>query len=192
MVDVATIANLTKETIRELTNVVGIIEKNLASYDRIKERFRRRRIAKRLIHILNILTSFRDNNLVTIMGIVERMQQSDENNRRYSALYLNEKSGKRFQYDDSVRAFFESLVEAKDVIDEYKLDILTVDYALYEELDDAISRRLDMTELLREDGRLSYKKMQVIYDSYVELVSSIDILKERVQSAARNEGTARA
>lgn len=205
MVDVAAIAALTKNTIVGLTDVVGLIEKNIASYDRVTERFRRKRLAKRFDHILRLLVDFRQNNMVTLMGIAERMQRQEDVEfnpyldepvqaksipanviRSWAKRYLDENRGRKFSHDTSLTGFFTSLLEARDVITRYKSDIISVDYSLYEEIDDAVMKRVDITEILRDNDNISPEKLQIIYNSYVELMLSIETLKDRLQSMSKD------
>ena len=55
MIGVANIVEAMKELVHELSDTVGIIEKNIASYDRIKAGFKYRRVKSRLIEILGEL-----------------------------------------------------------------------------------------------------------------------------------------
>lgn len=71
MIDLAALVKTTTDTASDLTNLVGIIEKNLASYERIRALFRRKRLLSRLSDVLKLLTRWRRNNRETLWALSE-------------------------------------------------------------------------------------------------------------------------
>jgi len=107
MIDLAAIACITRDTVRELTDIAGLIEKNIASYDRIAERFRRKRVVNRLNNILRRLTDFRVMNIVTLLEIAERLHRAGENSVAVSRdveRHLEENGDRRFRRSRPIAA----------------------------------------------------------------------------------------
>jgi hypothetical protein len=182
MLDLGSIAKMTKDVVKELTNLVGLIEKNLASYDRIAARFRRKRIAARLQEILLRLTEWRASNIETLWRLAEYAIHND-----------NVSLDRTFKYDNYANypllAFLEALLSTRDLIDEFKKDIVHVDYRLYEELQDAINGRIEILRMLLTDpgeSVPSIEKIKSAYVSYSALVESIGGLKDKLQSASQD------
>jgi len=78
------------------------------------------------------------------------------------------------------------LLHARDLIEEFKGDIVHVDYRLYEQLHEAVHGRVNVIEmLLNEDGQsISVDKLKEAYLAYVELAKSVGTLKDKLQDAA--------
>jgi hypothetical protein len=173
MISIAEIAVATKDTVKELTNLVGLIEKNLSSYDRIQNRFRRKRTAKRFSEILERLTAmppFCERLLVTIAD------------RRNSYLKEDFSSAEFAQ-------FLNALLETRDIIHEYKRDIIGVDYRLYEKLQECVDGRIEILSLLNGGTKdeIPHGTLDTAYASYLALFQAIGALKDELQTAARNQ-----
>lgn len=195
MIDLTSIISATKDIVKDLTNIVGLIEENISSYDRITVRFRRKRIVKRLIKILEILSSYRYFNAVTLWEIAERATRvaREENKGIYEDIgncrIPDLSYDSHWQFSFQLEGFLIALLETRDLIDEYKKDIIGIDYRLYEELDDAIQNRIDILTLLSDSSqqRISADKLMTAYAAYAELVNSISSLKDELEAAIKKE-----
>jgi hypothetical protein len=190
MIDIGAIVSITRDTIKELTDVVGLIEKNISSYDRIKARFRRKRIAGRLEAILLRLTYWRQMNRRTLWMLAE-IATRDEDGPSSLPADIDEDFGYHGFHSD-MRLFLEGLLATRDLIDEFKKDIVSVDYRLYEDLHDAVNGRIELVEMFMDGGKvegkyaISTEKLKRAYSSYRALVDSVSAVKDAVQSGARS------
>jgi hypothetical protein len=193
MLNVADVAKAASDLVKDLTNIVGLIEKNIASYDRIKSRFQRKRTARRLDEILFSLVEWRGRNDITMWHIADRIEPGKTIAPRGFAPTRTRPN----VWDYELNAYLDSLLKTRDLIQEFKSDIMDVDYRLYEKLDDAVSGRIDVLALLgdKANGNISTDKLRMVYASYTELVKSLDTVKRELQSAAKrkngNQGSRR-
>jgi hypothetical protein len=81
----------------------------------------------------------------------------------------------------------------RDLIDQYKGDIVSIDYKLYEDIEDALSGRIDVLQMLldHDQSGISLEKLKELHDSYCSLVAGLTQLKDDVQSASRNAARGR-
>ena len=186
--EVGTLVNMVAETAKELTNLVGLIEKNLASYDRIKARFRRKRVVGRLEAILERLTVAYEANLATLWVLADRLTGAGADPKWVTdRLEENRSIFTPGVYNGDLRRYLLILLHARDLIEEFKGDIVHVDYRLYEQLHEAVHGRVNVIEmLLNEDGQsISVDKLKEAYLAYVELAKSVGTLKDKLQDAAK-------
>jgi hypothetical protein len=178
MLDLNSITKMTKDIVTELTNLVGLIEKNIASYDRIAARFRRKRIEARLREILLRLTIWYSSNRQTLWMLGKYAMKGDD--------ISLERFDSRVEYD--LLEFLQALLSTTDLIDEFKKDIVHVDYHLYEGLQDAIDGRIKVITMLidPEESVLSIERVKTAYASYSALVESIGGLKDQLQNASQD------
>src|SRR5580704_13338279 len=177
MLEIGEIAKATRDVVKQLTDVIGLIEKNLASYDRIKSRFRRRRIADRLQEILQEMLPLKRDNAYTLWEMTENIR------RRAAAVqddsFLESDYVKReldaFMFSDDLHNYLKSLLAMRDLIDQYKGDIVSIDYKLYEDIEDALSGRIDVLQMLldHDQSGISLEKLKELHDSYCSLVAGL-------------------
>jgi len=96
-------------------------------------------------------------------------------------------------YEYDLLSFMDALLSARDLIEEFKKDLLWVDYKLYEELQDAVAGRINILRMLSDakEESISVDKLKTAYISYSTLVESIETLKGEVQAAKRNVSAGR-
>lgn len=172
--------------IENLTNLVGIFEKNVDSYDRIARKFKRKRIVSRLERILQKVTSWNTSNRATLFMIAKWSAEGhDKNFDNFSA--IDDNSGRFMEHD--LRNFLEALLSTQDIIEEYREDIIAADYKLYESLQDAMSSRIGIVrQLLSEDSsNLSKDRLRELSKTYEALIHSLDQTKAKLQSSAKGE-----
>src|SRR5690242_3509463 len=71
MLDMEGLSKAVSETVTNLTNVVGLIEKNIQAYDRLRDRRRARRLHAALVELLTRLSDWRSRNDVTLWLMAE-------------------------------------------------------------------------------------------------------------------------
>jgi hypothetical protein len=186
MIYLNTAVTTVMETVKELTDLVGLVEKNLASYDRIEARFRRKRISRRLQEILGRLTSWRMMNMPTLW-MIGKMAINGELRPGVVVIPMdNSPYDNNYKYD--LLSFMDAILSTRDLIEEFKKDLLWVDYKLYEELQDAVDGRINILRMLSDtkEDSISIDKLKIAYASYSTLVESIEKLKGELQIATRN------
>jgi hypothetical protein len=184
------LVRLATETVRDLTDIVGHIEKNIASYDRIRQRLRRKRELRRLQEILREVTLLGERNIKTLWGIAEMAQMHGESKIAQNAMEF--RPDDRFFVNNEIQEFPRVLLKVRDIIDEYRDDLINVDYKLYEKLHDAIDRRLDLLDIVldkKHAGRLDIDKLRRLYIVYNELVRSLEKVKDQLQRMTRQRMT---
>jgi hypothetical protein len=184
MLDISEIAKASRDLIKQLTNIVGLIEKNLASYDRIKARFQRKRMAARLHEILKRITLIGlSTNRYTLWMLTEHAVQKGIDAEEF---VRSVESDKICHYD--LRDYLGGLLELRDFVDQYRGDLISIDYRLYEALQEAILGRIDVLKVLTDQdaSTISAEKLKELYESYLSLVKAITDLKDTIQSAARS------
>src|SRR5258708_20898342 len=150
MTSVGEIVQVTKEIVAQLTDVVGIVEKNISSFDRITVRHRRKRVTHRLETILQKLTTMHYSCLTTLWLTAKLASEKGEQS-------LSELQKLDFPSADfDLRSFLDILLEIRDIIDEYKSDIINTDYTVYERLDDCIYGRIKLVSMLLETDEKQY------------------------------------
>src|SRR2546423_12278872 len=111
MIDFSDLTKTVSESISNLINVTGHVDRNIKSYDSIRDRFLRRRLLRRLQDILASLTEFRGYNRPTLMLLAE--------------LVAEDKSTEHFPYevgdpcDPSFSNFLTALLSLQDVLEDY-------------------------------------------------------------------------
>lgn len=184
MLDFRDIIAATENTARDLLNIFGLIEKNVAAYDRIKARFRQKRAASRLNEILMIITNWRKLNLATLWMIGHALSKGEMNDL---VVVPVESGHRKSDFNAELHRFFLALLLTRDLIDEYRDEIINVDYRLYEKLDDSLSARIDVVNLMmdRSEAGISVERLRMLYDAYQQLVKSMEGVKDQLQSAAK-------
>lgn len=193
MIDLAALLNVIADTAKEITNLMGLIEKNLASYDRLQERFRRKRLEARLEELLRQLSDLRGGNLPTLWRLARLIDKDDSVQLDYLGKSLAELEIDEWTFDYDFRQFLGILLKMRDLIDEFKSDIVSVDYRLYEALQDAVKNRIAIVGLLAKDGGRSFSpdRLKALFSAYSELVKSTEELKNKLQQSARAAGKQR-
>jgi hypothetical protein len=185
LVTIGEIVKAVRDIVCDLSDIVGIIEKNVASYDRISSRFRRKRVVSRLTEILLLLTSWRMQNYATLFLMASEI-------RKISKRYYDETGSpiavKRPecipQFEGDLHRFLYGLLSASDLISEYKADIVRFDFSVYEKIEDCVRNRIKIIGLLvdRETAEIAVDDMEQLYDAYEDLVRSLQSTKEEIQS----------
>jgi hypothetical protein len=190
--DLGDVANATKDIVKELTNVIGLIEKNIASYDRIKARFRRRRVNERLEEILNRLTQWHRFNCDTLWRLGQLAERGTLRSKELSAYLNNDEDALPFSYRSELIEYQDALLSTQALIDDFKKDIISVDYKLYEALQDAVDGRMKIVAMLVAADRkdISIENIKTAYESYRALVEGVHTVKDALQSAAKNASKA--
>lgn len=185
MIDLTSFLTVSKQTAKQLTDLVGIIERNITSYDRIKARFRRKRIVERLERILALLSRWHRSNNMTLWRLASMTTEHEPPDAQIDVAEDIGWDPNRFAPE--IEDFLQALLETKDLIDQFEADIVSVDYKLYEELQDAVDGRINIVRLLVKAGRkeISTEHLRLMYSSYTELVASVREVKDRLQSATR-------
>jgi hypothetical protein len=182
MTVIGDIARAAKEIVGELTDIVGLIEKNISSFDRITARYRRKRVEHKLEAILQRLTTMH-HSCHTTLWITARLayEKGDKSLVEQQQLDL---AGA----DLDLRAFLESLLEIRDMIDEYKSDIINTDYTIYERLDDCIRNRIRLVSTLLEADHRQYSldKLKSMYVAYADLITSIKVVKDELANKLKD------
>ncbi len=176
MISVSDLAQATTELVGQITNIVGHIERNYSSYDFIKARYRRNRLIGRLETILQKLTLLRlschTTLYLTAKLAFERGQDS-----------LSELRNLDFESANfNLNGFLESLLEVRDIIDEYKADIINTDYTIYERLEECIKGRIKIVNMLLEHDEKHYSidKLKSMYTNYEKLITSLNSVKDEL------------
>ncbi|MTJ83798.1 MAG: hypothetical protein F8N37_22660 [Telmatospirillum sp.] len=202
MLDFMGIASIIQELTREMTDIVGHIEKNIASFDKIKARFRRNRIVARLEQIQCGLGSIYPSNRMSLIAMAQILSEIDENkdveekNRLANIVDISNEPRShgrwnRISYGDSLSEFLIALSELRELVDEYKKDIIIADYTLYSDIYDAIADRIDMINILADKEHrdtLSRANMVGLLSEYTKLFESIELVKERLEIAIKADG----
>jgi hypothetical protein len=187
MIGLSDVVGATKSTIGDLTDIVGHVEKNIKSYDRIKQRFRRKRELSKLKDILVELSNWRQPNIRTLFTIAEEYYRRTDIER--DADYTTELNIKN-QYERlpanlELQQFLECLLRLRDFIDENKRDIVDVAYVLYEKIEDAVESRIDLIDSLLYDENsqnISSDRLNQLYISYRNLIESLANTKTELQN----------
>jgi hypothetical protein len=178
MTNVGEIVQVTKELVGQLTDVVGLVEKNISSFDRIAARYRRKRVTHRLETILQTLTTMHHSCLTTLWLTAKLAWEKGDQ----SLSKLHELDFTSADFD--LRSFLHSLLDIRDIIDEYKSDIINTDYTVYERLEDCIYGRIRVVNMLLEndDKQYSIDKLKAMYVAYAELIVSLKKVKDDLAS----------
>jgi hypothetical protein len=196
MLELGAIVAAIKDTAKELTNLVGLIERNIASYDRLKANYLRKRTRRRLSYLLETLTSWRGKQ----GKIIFRLGELITKRRGVDSLRLDKHRGPSDAFemgwahpyhdaDEELRSFFKTLISTRRLVSEFRRDIISVDYKLFQELEDAIDQRMELIGVLLESEggkELSPQKLRALYRAYSMLVASIEGLKSSLQEASRS------
>ena len=170
MVDASGYIAAAKEIISSITNIGGIIDDNLASYDKIQARFRRKRLVKRLEGILRIVNSWDGYNGRT-MSLLQ------------AAKYMKKgQSISRYMNDIDLSEFSLALLDARELIDQYSLREIRIDYTIFEELHGLVDgRRVVIGALESVDEGNADKLLLVLIEVYGQLMRETRRLKEKIQ-----------
>jgi hypothetical protein len=178
MVELSEIVKVTGEVIKQLSDLVGIIEKNLSSLDEIKERFRRKRIVARLQEILGEVMSWENQGWDSLWKVAERIDQAPSRDMRKFDNII---------WKSDIKIYLEMLSASMELIDQYKNDIVSVDYRLYESIENVAGGRIDALQALSKEGgyEISVEKLRELNRSYMLLKVSLGKLKDDIQHARR-------
>jgi len=184
MFDMQAMSKAVAEVAANLTNVVGLIEKNLESYDNIRNRNRARRLEEAVRIMLARLTHWRMSNDLTLWLLAS---WSDNDTPHPISPNWTERSDFldiRDDYEVELTSFFKDILDTMQHLEQYSNDLIRSDYRLYEELAICISARRDTIRALlsKEAKRLSPDKLRELYRIYVILVSSTSACKERLHA----------
>jgi hypothetical protein len=107
---------------------------------------------------------------------------TEEDNGWELARYLGYGNG-----EVDIHDFLRTLFSIRDLIDEFKGDIISVDYKLYEDLHDSIEDRIALITVIADASgkEIARDKVKTLYTSYSALVDSMTALKESFQKASR-------
>ena len=185
MLSLSDIMKAAAEIAGQMTNIMGHVERNYASYDLMKARYRRNRLVGRLEKILQRLTSLRLS-CHTTLYLTSKLafDKGEESIAELASLDLE-------SANFNLTGFLESLLEIRDIIDEYKNDIINTDYKLYENIEDCIKGRIRIVNILLENDKSKYsvEKLKSIYVTYENLISSLSSVKEELANKLKSSTT---
>ena len=169
-----------RDILRELTDIVGLVEKNLASYDRIEARFRRKRVRRHLEDILVRLGTLRRTNAFTLWKLAEELGDADRQGWKH---LLDVPASENGIFNSQLRNFLHALLATSDVIAQYRSDLVARDYLLFEKIEDAFQGRINLLKLiLNQRGRLSKQKLREIYAGYLSLAEGVTKVKDELDA----------
>ena len=126
MLDMQTMAKAVADVATNLTNVVGLIEKNIQSYDRIRDRNREHRFKDGLEAILVSLTRWHGSNLTTLWLLARWSDNDDSLTNQSSFLDV------RHSYETELTAFLNAISDTMQLLEQYQVDVIRLDHKLYQ------------------------------------------------------------
>jgi len=191
MLDLQTMTKAVADVIRGLTNIVGLIENNVHSYDRLNDRHRERRLKDGLEQLLVKLTRWHIRNGFTLWLIAE-WANANPSSLDDNLLLISDNDGeydsldweRRYSYQGQLADFLEDILDTMALLEEYHTDIIRFDHKLYRELQVGIlMRRQTLVALLgMDDVKLAPKKLEELHKIYTSLVASASECKDRLQA----------
>jgi hypothetical protein len=177
MINLTELIKVSSDTVKTLTNVMGLVEQNFDSYHSISDKAQANRDSEVIEDLLARLVRWRSMNRNTLW--------------RLASLRDKQKGGveDHLQLDDAVGQdfgdFLSVLNDTKQFLIDNHMSVIRRDHRLYSDLESAVNSRILVVAAHNSGklGSLSGEDLDKLHGMYQALLTALDGYKDRLQAA---------
>ena len=171
--------------IDNITNVTGVVKKNVDAYWKIKDDYAARRQRDRLEHLLLSISDWHLRQGRTLMRLGHMLAESNDKSKIDDDAFRGYDT--RWGYE--LQEFRGRVLQTLDLLMQYHSDLVKVDYKLFEDLRVNLEGRAQLLLTLKDtqEKTMVRDRLVELYEGYTLLVSSLADLKAALAAAAKGK-----